>query len=77
MLAAQTQNAAKLHALACNLANFLRTMALPDGIEKWSMTRMSEKLVKIGAELLVHGRYMLSRWRRSPHHAICSAAFFG
>src|SRR5665647_3571848 len=48
----------QLHALAYNLANFLRTLALPDGIEKWSLTSLREKLVKIGAKLVVHGRYM-------------------
>lgn len=48
----------QLHTLAYNLANFLRTLALPDGIEKWSLTSLREKLVKIGAKLVVHGRYM-------------------
>lgn len=48
----------QLHALVYNLANFLRTLALPDGIEKWSLTSLREKLVKIGAKLVVHGRYM-------------------
>jgi hypothetical protein len=48
----------QLHALAYNLANFLRTLALPDGIEKWALTSLREKLVKIGAKLVVHGRYM-------------------
>ena len=48
----------QLHALGYNLANFLRTLALPDGIEKWSLTSLREKLVKIGAKLVVHGRYM-------------------
>ena len=48
----------QLHALAYNLANFLRTLALPDGIEKWSLTSLQEKLVKIGAKLVLHGRYM-------------------
>ena len=48
----------QLHALACNLANFLRTLALPDQIEKWSLTSLREKLVKIGAKLVAHGRYM-------------------
>ena len=55
-----TANAVRLqlHALAYNLANFLRTLALPDGLEKWSLTSLREKLVKIGAKLVVHGRYM-------------------
>jgi hypothetical protein len=48
----------QLHALAYNLANFLRTLALPDEIEKWSLTSLREKLVKIGARLVAHGRYM-------------------
>jgi hypothetical protein len=48
----------QLHALAYNLANFLRTLALPDGIEKWSLTSLREELVKIGAKLVAHGRYM-------------------
>jgi len=53
-------NAVRLqpHALAYNFANFLRTLALPDGIEKWSLTSLREKLVKIGAKLVAHGRYM-------------------
>lgn len=48
----------QLHALAYNFANFLRTLALPDGIEKWSLTSLREKLVKIGTKLVAHGRYM-------------------
>ena len=35
-----------------------RMAALPDGIEKWSLTSLREKLVKIGAKLVAHGRYM-------------------
>ena len=48
----------QLHVLAYNLANFLRTLALPDEIDKWSLTSLREKLVKIGAKLVAHGRYM-------------------
>jgi DDE family transposase len=48
----------QLHALAYNLANFLRTLALSDDIEKWSLSSLREKLVKIGAKLVAHGRYM-------------------
>lgn len=48
----------QLHALAYNFANFLRTLAVPDGIEKWSLTSLREKLVKIGTKLVAHGRYM-------------------
>ena len=47
----------QLHALAYNLANFLRTLALPDEVEHWSLTTLREKLVKIGAKIVAHGRY--------------------
>jgi hypothetical protein len=37
----------QLHALAYNLANFLRTLALPQEVEHWSLTTLREKLIKI------------------------------
>ena len=53
-------NAARLqlHALAYNLANFMRTLALPEAIKQWSLTSLREKLVKIGAKVVRHGRYV-------------------
>ena len=38
----------QLHALAYNLGNFMRTLALPDAVEQWSLTSLREKLIKIG-----------------------------
>jgi hypothetical protein len=49
----------QLHALAYNLANFLRTLALPEEVEHWSLTTLREKLVKIGARIVRHGRYVV------------------
>ena len=49
----------QLHALAYNLANFLRSLALPREIESWSLTTLREKLVKIGARIVRHGRYVV------------------
>jgi hypothetical protein len=49
----------QLFALAYNLANFLRTLALPDAVAQWSLTTLREKLVKIGARTVRHGRYMV------------------
>jgi hypothetical protein len=46
----------QLHALAYNLANFLRTLALPAEVAQWSMTTLRERLVKIGARIVRHGR---------------------
>ena len=33
-----------------------RTLAVPKEVEHWSMTTMREKLVKIGAKIVRHGR---------------------
>ena len=46
----------QLHALAYNLANFLRTLALPVEVEQWSMTTLRDRLVKIGATIVRHSR---------------------
>ena len=48
----------QLHALAYNLGNFLRTLALPEAVEHWSLTALREKLIKIGAKVVRHGRYI-------------------
>ncbi|HSM29650.1 MAG TPA: IS1380 family transposase [Woeseiaceae bacterium] len=47
----------QLHALAYNLANFLRTLATPEAIETWSLTSLRERLVKTGTRLVRHARY--------------------
>jgi DDE family transposase len=49
----------QLFALAYNLANFLRTLALPDEVAQWSLTTLRERLVKIGARIVRHGRYVV------------------
>jgi Transposase DDE domain group 1 len=49
----------QLHALAYNLANFLRTLALPEEVEHWSLTILRDKLVKIGARVVRHVRYVV------------------
>ena len=48
----------QLHALAYNLGNFLRTLALPEAVEHWSLTTLREKLIKIEAKVVRHGRYI-------------------
>src|ERR671926_318291 len=49
----------QLFALAYNLANFLRSLVLPDEVARWSLSTLREKLVKIGARIVRHGRYMV------------------
>ena len=48
----------QLHTLAYNLGNFLRTLATPEPIKDWSLTSLKEKLIKIGARVVSHGRYV-------------------
>jgi hypothetical protein len=48
----------QLHALSYNLGNFLRTLATPEPIKDWSLTSLKEKLIKIGAKVVSHGRYV-------------------
>ena len=54
-------NAARLQlfALAYNLANSLRQLALPRSIRSWSLTTLREKLVKIGAKVVAHAKYVV------------------
>src|SRR5262249_10376828 len=49
----------QLHALAYNLGNFLRTLATPEPIKDWSLTSLKDKLIKIGAKVVSHGRYLI------------------
>jgi hypothetical protein len=36
----------------------MRTLALPQSVEHWSLTTLRDKLVKIGAKVVRHGRYV-------------------
>ena len=49
----------QLFALAYNLANFLRSLALPSEVARWSLGTLRERLVKIGARIVRHGRYLV------------------
>ena len=53
--------AGRLHlfALAYNLANFLRQLVLPKPIQGWTLTTLREKLVKIGAKVVSHAKYIV------------------
>jgi len=49
----------QLFALAYNLGNFLRRLALPRSVKHWSLTTLREKLIKIGAKVVRHSGYMI------------------
>ena len=48
----------QLFALASNLGNFLRRLALPKPVRHWSLTTLREKLIKIGAKVTRHSKYV-------------------
>jgi len=49
----------QLYTLAYNMGNFLRTLALPEAVAHWSLTSLREKLVKMGAKIATHARYVI------------------
>ena len=48
----------QLFALAYNLGNFLRRLALPRKINHGTLTTLREKLIQIGAKVIRHARYI-------------------
>ena len=54
---ADNQVRLQLFALAYNLGNFLRRLALPRSISHWSLRTLQTKLIKIGAKVVRHARY--------------------
>jgi hypothetical protein len=48
----------QLFALAYNLGNFLRRLALPKTVMQWSLRTLRVKLIKIGAKVIKHARYV-------------------
>ena len=36
----------------------MRTLAMPQAAEPWSLISLREKLIKIGAKVVSHGRYV-------------------
>jgi hypothetical protein len=49
----------QLFALAYNLGNFLRRLALPQEVKHWTLTTPRERLIKIGAKVVQHARYVV------------------
>jgi Transposase DDE domain group 1 len=62
-------------ALAYNLGNFLRTLATPEPINHWSLTTLKDNLIKIGAKVVSHGRYIIFQMTRSASLGKCSKRF--
>jgi hypothetical protein len=60
--------------LAYNLANFLRTLALPPELDRRSLTTICEKLIKIGGKVVAHARYTTFQMAEIAVPACCSTA---
>ena len=56
---ADNQVRLQLFALAYNLGNFFRQTALPKSVRYWTMTTLREKVIKIGAKVVCHARYII------------------
>ncbi len=56
---ADNQVRLQLFALAYNLGNFLRRLALPKRVKDWSLRTLQVKLIKIGAKVVRHSRYVI------------------
>ena len=62
----------QLRALAYNLGNFLGKLSTPEPIKDLSMTPLKKKLLKIGAKIMSHGRYVAFQMVEEPFREICS-----
>ncbi len=51
------------------------TLALPKGVEHWPLTTLREKLIKIDAKVVRHGRYITFPSPKSPSQEPCSPRF--
>ena len=48
-----------LFILAYNLRNFFRRLALPDAVERWSLTSVQTRLINIGGRQVRHSRRLV------------------
>ena len=49
----------QLFVLAYNLGNFLRRLVLPACVRHWTLTTLLAKLIKTGAKVVHHARYVI------------------
>jgi hypothetical protein len=42
-----------------SIGNFLRRIALPKSVKQWSLRTLRDKLIKIGAKVISHSRYVI------------------
>ena len=52
-------NQVRLFILAYTLGNFVRNLALLEGIKRWCVTSIQTRLIKIGGRLVHHARKLV------------------
>ena len=57
---------------AYTLGNFLRRLALPGSIRHWSLRSIQVKLIRIGAKVINHARYIIFQMAEV---AVCKELF--
>ena len=67
----------QLFALAYNLANFLRQLALPRPVRTWTLTTLREKLIKIGAKVVRHAKAVTFQLAEVAVPGVLFAAILG
>lgn len=67
----------QLHALAYNLAIFMRTLALPDAVRHWSLTSLRENSSKLAPGSSATGATSSSRWPKLRCQGACSTKSCG
>ena len=56
---ADNQVRLQLFALAYNLGNFLRRLAMSQSVKQWTLTTLRDKLIKIGCKVVHHARQVV------------------
>ena len=67
----------QLFALAYNLANALRQMALPRSVRTWTLTTLREKLIKLGAKVVRHAKAVTFQMAEVAVSRVLFAAILG
>jgi hypothetical protein len=60
--------------MAYNLANSLRQLVLSRSLRSWNLTTLREKLVKIGAKVVSHAKYIVFQLAKVAGHRQLFAA---
>ena len=55
----------------------MQAVTTPGPIKDWSLTSLKDKLIKIGAKVVSHGRYVIFQMAEVAMHGKCSKRFCG